>query len=246
MATSDDFDSSKASMKAVVQIAGDDYVKAGKLVLSWDMKEVESWLMALGFKEVVPIFQDHTIDGIVLPKLTDFLLLEMGVLNIGTRVQLMNEINKIQTIARAQHRNEVVWKGEQYRPGPCSNLLPFGFPLCCLKNTCYGQAQEYTLTHTKLNILHWDKRVSFPCMRCCGYSIKSNNINLEVIHDIDTFASSSISGDPLGRIFVSTMDGKKYALQVPSSQCLKVTVMLNNTRDEALIYAGQSAISMIR
>ncbi|KAJ1380622.1 hypothetical protein B484DRAFT_411989 [Ochromonadaceae sp. CCMP2298] len=245
MATLDDLDEAKAVAQASEELAGPDYVHAGKLVLSWDMKEVEEWLLSLGFKQVVPIFQDHTIDGIVLPKLNDYLLLEMGVTNIGIRVQLMNEINKIQTIARAQHRNEVVWKDEQYRPGPCSNTLPFGFPFCCLGHTCYGHPQEYTLTQTKLNILHWDKRVNIPGC-CCGYSIKSNNVDLQVIHDVDSYASSSVAGDPLGRIFVSTLDGKKYSLEVPSSKCLKVTVMLNNTRDEALIYAGQSAISMLR
>jgi hypothetical protein len=178
----------------------------------------------------------HTHTHTVLPKLNDRLLNEMGITNVGVRIRLLNEIVKIQVIARSEWRNHVVWASEQYRPGPCNNTLTLGFPLCCLNDCILGKPDIYTLTNSKLNILASRARCKVLCVgcACCGREIRSNNVDLVLVHDIDTAASTNILGDPLGNVLVSTLSKEMYKLKLRTSECSHVTMLMSSTREEAV------------
>mmetsp|Transcript_13566 Transcript_13566/g.27101 ORF Transcript_13566/g.27101 Transcript_13566/m.27101 type:complete len:248 (-) Transcript_13566:165-908(-) len=216
----------------------------GKLVVKWTVQEVVNWLNAIGFGQVAPQFQKHAISGPALPKLNDALLKEMGIETVGVRVLLINEVVKIQAIARSEWRNEVVWASEMYRMGPCNGMLPFGFP--CPFESCTGRPDIYTLTNSKINIMTTSKNVNIPGFGCCGFTMRSDNIDLTTVKDVDTAASSSLVGDPIGWVTLSTNSGDHRSLALKSSQCQKVTALISNAKEEAIVVVGMTAMSMAR
>jgi len=229
------FSAAKASAAATAELADEAFIRGGKLVTNWGYEEVLSWLASHGFRDVVPLFRTSNVNGAVLPKLNDRLLNEMGITNVGVRIRLLNEIVKIQVIARSEWRNQVVWASEQYRPGPCNNTLPLGFPCCFLKECLLGKPDIYTLTNSKLNILAAKARCKLFCeLGCCGHEIRSNNVDLTLVHDIDTSAQTNLLGDPLGHIIVSTLSKEQYKLKLRTSECQKVTQIMSHTREEAV------------
>eukprot|EP00286_Rhodomonas_abbreviata_P000886 CAMPEP_0181287920 /NCGR_PEP_ID=MMETSP1101-20121128/51_1 /TAXON_ID=46948 /ORGANISM="Rhodomonas abbreviata, Strain Caron Lab Isolate" /LENGTH=246 /DNA_ID=CAMNT_0023391997 /DNA_START=66 /DNA_END=806 /DNA_ORIENTATION=- len=240
----DDLNPHLGNMDAIDAVADEGFIQGGALVLDWNINAVLGWLSEKGFAELVPMFKMHTIDGAVLPKLNDRLLREIGITNVGTRVQVMNEVVKIQAIARAQQRSGMIWTDEQYRAGPCSGSLPFGFPFCC--ECMHGRPDLYTLYNSKLNIMQSEKVCNTPCTGCCGYLIKSNNVDLSLIIDIDTDASSTAVGDPVGFIQISTMDGNYYVLSMRSSECQKITALISNAKEEAQILQHMQTMNMVR
>jgi hypothetical protein len=245
-ATIEDLDEGNATAKATNFMAGETFTKGGTLVINWDVKEVANWLISIDFKEVVPLFQESNVSGAVLAKLNDRLLKEIGIHNVGTRVELMNEIVKVQAIARSEWRNHVLWASMQYRPGCCNNYFPLGFPFfCCCVEFMYGKPDTYTLTNSRLNILFSENNC--PLFgSCCGTAIKSNNVDLTMVIDIDSTAATNLVGNPKGSVVLSTMDGKMYSLDLESSECQKVTAIMNNAKEEAGIIAGMHAMSMLR
>ena len=205
----------------------------GKLVVKWDVNEVAQWLASIGFADVAPIFQKHCISGPTLPKLNDALLKEMGIEIVGRRLLLITEVIKIQAIARAEWRNEVLWASEQYRPGPCNNSLPFGFPFPCA--SCVGRPDMYTLTNSKFNVFRSTKNCNTPCTGFCGFSISSDNMDLTTIREVDAVASTNMIGDPLGFVVASTNDGKVLRLHLRSSQCQKACSLISNAKEECIV-----------
>ncbi len=100
---------------------------------------------------------------------------------MGDRLKFITEIKKIQRMARAAQRKKLVWKGEEFRPGPCGDMLPFGFPGCC----CIGPPEQYTLLKARFSKRFTDYTVPF-CGACCGYTEAKNNTDLSIIQDVDT------------------------------------------------------------
>lgn len=223
-----------ASKKAESEMAGETFALNGNLVTKWDTSEVSKWLVAIGYNDLVPLFHQSNINGSALTRLDDRLLKEIGVLNVGTRLQFLNEIIRIQAISRSEWRNHHVWTAEEYRPNCCCFLLPWSFPFCCCEDTCCGKRAIYTLTNGKLNIL----KALRPCcweLCCYGWGIASDNIDLTLINDIDCAAGTHCCGDPLGRVFISSFDGITHELRLPSTECQKVSSIINNTKEEAVI-----------
>ena len=216
----------------------------GKLVMKWNVDEVCDWIISIGFPQLTPLFRKHAISGAVLPKLNEASLKEMGVDVIGHRILLLNEIVKIQAVARSEWRNQVLWASAQYRPGPCGDTLPYGFP-CCFASFV-GSPSMYTLTNSKLNIQHSTKRIDTPCTGFCGYLVQSNNTDLSVIVDVDAVASTTAMGVPLGFVNITTVDGKYFQLHLKSSECQKATALITNGKEEAVIVAGMQAMAMMR
>lgn len=214
--------------------------KSGKMITKWEVSEVCDWLSSAGFADMIPIFQKHQISGPVFPKLNDGVLKEMGVEIVGRRVLLLNEVNKVQALARAEWRNHVVWASAEYREGPCNGTLPYGFPYCC--DSFVGRPNMYTLTNSKLNILRSEKNCNTPCTGFMGFSIHSENIDLSDVTDVDVRASTAAVGDPLGTLSVSTRQGSQHILALQSSQCQKTAMIITNAKEEACVMASAQAM----
>lgn len=226
----------------VAQIGGF-HNPTGKLVTKWDIHEVCSWLRSAGFDDVVHCFEKHQISGPVLPKLTDAILKEIGVEIVGRRVLLMNEICKVQALARSEWRNSALWSATQYREGPCNNVLPYGWPFAC--ESCTGLPDNYTLTNSKLNITRNEKNCNTPCTGFCGFTIHSDNIDLSDITDVDVQAMTSAWGDKAGFLMVSSRTGYNR-LVLKSSECQKAAMLITNAKEEAAALAAAQTLSMVR
>jgi hypothetical protein len=233
-----------AAAAAHVAAAAGFHNPSGKMITKWEVSEVCAWLNSAGFGEMAPIFQKHQISGPVLPKLNDAVLREMGVDIVGRRVLLMNEVCKVQALARSEWRNHVVWANPQYREGPCNGTLPYGFPFTC--DSCVGLPNMYTLTNSKLNITRAEKNLNTPCTGFCGFTIFSDNIDLSDVTDVDVRAATAAFGDPTGVLVVSTRQGNCYQLQLRSSECQKTSMLLTNAKEEAVAMSSAQAMSMMR
>ena len=222
----------------------------GAQIMNWDNRDVSTWLASIGYKDLIPIFQHSNVNGMVLSKLGDRLLKEMGVNNVGTRVQLMVEVLKIQAAGRAQWRNEALWSDVEYRPGPCNDTLPLGFPTCCCcADLCYGKAHLYTLTNSRLHVVS-SHRIVYPLLPCsvccCLFHTNVKNLDMSMVQEIDAEFSNSCCGDPQGRVRLTANDGSKVKLNLRSSECQTVSKIMNDAKEEAGIMANFLAMSMAR
>jgi hypothetical protein len=245
--TLEDLDEIHAANSATRLMAGETFVNGRVLVTDWDTAEVSNWLVSIGYKDLVPIFQRSNINGVALGRLSERTLHEIGILNVGTRLQFMNEVVKVQAISRSAWRNAVVWKDQEYRPNWCFYMCPDMMNcskptggICCLCTSsfcCHGimwtLPQAYTLTHGRLNVLSEIYRLG-KC-GCPYWSVESNNLDLAQIIDIDCTASTAHCGDPAGIIEITSLDGKTLKLTLPSQDSQKVTHLLHNIKDEALV-----------
>ena len=194
------------------------------------------WLIFVGMGEAIPAFQSHSITGPVLASLNEEYLKEIGISMIGLRLKLLTAVQKMQSVARTEWRNSALWSGYQYRAGPCNNTLPYGFPFCC--DTCTGKPDEYNATNGKVNITEMMKNVNFPGCACFGHEMRTTNIDLADVQEIDTSASTSLIGDPEGSIILTSNDLSTTYLLLRSSECVKVTSLLMNAKEEATIMEG--------
>lgn len=212
---------------------------AQRSVKSWSQGEVIQWLMTIGFQDCVPVFQAHQISGLALPKLTPNLLAEMGVASVGRRILLMNEITKVQAEERNHWRIQVVWEGEEYRAGPCNGVLPYNFPLCA--GDCQGKPAHYRLTNSKFTVTRWkpnyDGKFCYLEIGICGHTMKTNTVDLNNVKDVDSAGSTTLVGDPPGKVILQTTTGPEDIV-LKSSECQKVTAILTNTKEENLIQEG--------
>lgn len=194
------------------------------------------WLIFVGMSEAIPAFQSHSITGPVLSSLNEEYLREIGISMIGLRLKLLTAIQKTQSLARTEWRNTTLWSGYQYRAGPCNNMLWYGFPFCF--DTCTGKPDEYNATNGKLNITEMKKNVNFPGCACFGKEMRTKNLDLADVQEIDTLASTSLLGDPEGSIILTSNDLSMTYLFLRSSECVKVSSLLMNAKEEATIMEG--------
>ena len=69
-------------------------------VLHWDATDIDSWLDEVGMKEHDWLFKKHSITtGRRLLSLTEAHLKEMGIVNIGQRVELLFHIDELRKMA---------------------------------------------------------------------------------------------------------------------------------------------------
>lgn len=224
-----------AEKLATKELAGESYILNGTLITTWQVDEVANWLVSIGYNDLVPVFHRANINGLALSHLNDSLLREIGVANVGTRLQFMNEVLKIQAIARSDWRNRMLWTEVEYRPHYCCFMIPYSFPCCYCADTFCRKSDVYTLTNSRINILHEKKRWDTPCTGCLGFVIKSDNIDLTLISDIDSGAESSACGDPVGTVIISLLTGEQKELKLKSSDSQKVAAIFNNVREEAVV-----------
>lgn len=232
-----DLDEINAANSATRVMAGNSLFMDGALVTDWDITTVCNWLVHIGYKDLVPIFQRSNINGVALARLNDRLLKEIGVHNVGTRLQFMNEVIKIQAVSRSAWRNNVLWTEEEYRPNWCFYLLPYDFPCCCCTFTSEyfcGRPDVYTITHSRLNVIS-ERFVADQLCCFLASRVESNNTDLSQIIDVDCFASTANCGEPVGVVKISTLDGSTTKIKVRSSSTQTVTSLLNSVKDESLI-----------
>ena len=214
-------------------LADQNAINGGKMINKWTIEEVANWLNSVGFSDCVQVFQAHSITGAVVPRLNPDLLREMGIQSVGRRMELQSQIIAVQARARSQWRNEVIWASEEYRAGPCNGLVPYGFPFCCECMT--GLPDVYKVTNSKINIQQQRKLV--PMCGCCGFEVISENTDLTDVRDVDVAAMTAVVGDPPGAVNINT-NTKFIRLTLQSSQCQKVTAIITNAKEEALIQEG--------
>eukprot|EP00466_Bigelowiella_natans_P019065 jgi/Bigna1/85618/estExt_fgenesh1_pg.C_50062 len=148
---------------------------------TWDVKEVGEYISSLGFKDISEIFMAHKIDGSLLPSIGKAEMKEMGVKVVGDRLKFLKINNKNKVLARRVWRNKVIWEGEEFREGPCGDMLPFGFPYCCWT----GVPDKYKVTNTKFTALMktYHEDGYFPCLT--DKTIQANNFDLTTVNDVD-------------------------------------------------------------
>lgn len=229
---------------SAIQVLNARFNNGGRLVLNWVNEDVVAWLNDIGFADMTQIFKQHAVVGAVLSRFNDKTLKEMGIANVGRRLLLLKEIMKVQALSRAQWRNTVLWASEQYRPGPCNNILPFNFPLCCASFT--GIPDMYRVTNSKINITSMRKNINTPCTAFCGYHMHSNNTDLTILKDIDAMGSTGICGEPLGAVIFTDNYFRGDMLYLRSSECQKVTAIITNAKEEAVIQEGVQSMQMFR
>lgn len=225
-------------------VIGAGFSNGGKLVTKWSVEEVTTWLCDLGFTSAATAFRQHGIDGALLSKLSENLLKEMGMTIIGQRLLLLNEIVKIQAISRTQWRNTVIWTGEQYRPGPCYNLLPYNFPWHC--EPCITRPDIYKLTNSKVNVLTVQKKCQTPCTAWCGFYMYSNNIDLTSLKKVDGQGMTAFVGEMLGLLMLVDNNGATTYLALPASQVQPTISLINNAKEEAMSVQSIQVMDMLR
>jgi len=213
-------------------------IRQGKFIIEWSVDEVIQWLVQTGFEDVAQVFAAHQISGAVIAKLTDSAMKEMGIISVGRRLSLYNEIAKVQAISRAQWRSNIIWTSDEYRPGWCNNLLPYGFPWCC--ECCVGPPATYKVTNSKVNVQKMRQNCSIGYVKCacCGYKMASTSYNLTDVSDVDVLASTACCGTPKGTVAVSMSTGKVVSFHLKSDECQKVSSLMINAREEAVVQEG--------
>lgn len=225
-------------------VLGAGFSNGGKMVTKWSVEEVTAWLCDLGFTSAATAFRQHNIDGPLLSKLTENLLKEMGMTIIGQRLLLLNEIVKIQAISRTQWRNTVIWTGEQFRPGPCNNLLPYNFPCHC--EPCITRPDIYKLTNSKVNVLTVQKKCETPCTAWCGFNMYSNNIDLTSLKKVDGQGQTVCCGEAPGLLMLVADNGVTTYWAMPTTQVQSTISLINNAKDEALNAQSVQVMEMLR
>mmetsp|Transcript_3780 Transcript_3780/g.6428 ORF Transcript_3780/g.6428 Transcript_3780/m.6428 type:complete len:236 (-) Transcript_3780:306-1013(-) len=208
----------------------------GKPIKTWTVADVVNWINSINFSDCAAVFQAHQVTGLALTRLNAPLLAEMGIGIVGRRMMLMTEITKLQGVERAHWRKEVIWQSDEYRPGPCNGLLPYGFPYCC--ESAVGLPASYKLSNSKFSSTQMIKNVNLPCCACCGYTMSSITVDLSDFKDVDLIASTAVIGDPPGTIMISSKDGAMHPITLQSSQCQKVLAKMTNAKEEAIIQLG--------
>jgi len=229
---------------SAIKVLNARFNNGGRLVFNWMNEDVVAWLNEIGFSDMSGIFKHHAVVGAVLSRFNDKTLKEMGIANVGRRLLLLKEIIKVQALSRTQWRNTVLWASEQYRPGPCNNMLPFNFPLCCESFT--GIPDMYRVTNSKINITSMRKNINTPCTAFCGYHMHSSNTDLTILKDIDAMGSTGICGEPLGAVIFTDDFFRRDMLFLRSSECQKVTAIITNAKEEAVIQEGVQSLQMFR
>lgn len=135
----------------------------------------------MGHPKAAEAFTQHRVQGKIFTFLGRKELTEMGVDIVGDKLKIVKEIARLRQIALTAGRNEVKFEKEEFRPGPCGDALPFGFPCCC----CNPPPEQYILYNSKLQLKL--QKLENPCLgACCGSTTTKNNIPLEMIRDVDS------------------------------------------------------------
>ena len=196
----------------------------------------------MGFPRIAENFVRHKVDGALLSEIGKAELVQMGVLVVGDRMLFIQEIRRIQKMARQAEMNKVLWKGHEYRRAPCADMLPYKFPCCC----CYGPPEEYTLKAGKLQMKVTDFEIPF-CGTLCGYIEALNNTDLTNIRDVDSFRVQPCILDctetAQASVSITLDDASQLQLILKGDECDKVVdeileaVEANQLREEARMAA---------
>lgn len=242
--TVDDMDKMNAAHRTVELAAGNAYVIGDTIVTKWDSSQVSNWLVSIGYPDLVPLFQRANINGAALTHLSNSTLKELGIRNVGTRLQFVNEVLKIQAISRSEWRNHLLWVDEEYRANICCFMLPYSFPCCCVESWCFPKRSQYTLTNDNLRIENEEKKVAWCpqfCTPCFGKHVLTNNVDLLHIVDVDSGASTSTFGDPCGKVIATSLNGEVDVLRLRSSDCQRVAALINIVKEEAFLVSRMHA-----
>lgn len=211
-----------------------------KVVVDWSVDEVVHWLVKLGFEDVAEVFGAHAVKGSVLPKLSVAYLKEMGLQSIGRRIQLYQQIKKVQAVSRAEWRRGMVWTDNEYRESCCMCTCPCP-SFCCLRPSLYK------VTNAKVAIVGQKTKQcrTIPCLCAANYSMV---YDLSDLTDVEVNARSEgacscfkrcfCCGEPSGNIVLKFNTGKRADLKVRSSTAQRTASMIINAREEAILKDG--------
>eukprot|EP00618_Florenciella_parvula_P002255 CAMPEP_0119543090 /NCGR_PEP_ID=MMETSP1344-20130328/53937_1 /TAXON_ID=236787 /ORGANISM="Florenciella parvula, Strain CCMP2471" /LENGTH=292 /DNA_ID=CAMNT_0007587363 /DNA_START=15 /DNA_END=893 /DNA_ORIENTATION=+ len=221
----------QASDNAIVEQASN-----GKVLADWGPQEIQNWLGLIGFGQMYgQHFYQHHIDGKAVVQLNPELAKEMGIISVGHRLTILSWIKKLQTINRQQWRSAMVFEGEEYRPGPFNNVLPFGFPFCF--EMCTGKPAIYKVTNSKLSVVQNIKAVNFPFMGWCGFTTTVFTVDLSDVSDVDLTSGTACMGDPPAMLVVNSSKGPIFMILV-NNMGDEVKTKIEQAKEEAVIQAN--------
>eukprot|EP00656_Telonema_subtile_P058069 TRINITY_DN9715_c0_g1_i2.p1 TRINITY_DN9715_c0_g1~~TRINITY_DN9715_c0_g1_i2.p1 ORF type:complete len:235 (+),score=49.81 TRINITY_DN9715_c0_g1_i2:36-740(+) len=218
-------------MPSEVPMMGSEPNSLASNVTGWSTKDVVAWAISKGFEPYSSKLANHQIDGKILPLLGEAQLREMGFDLIGPRIAFLNALKGIQKAERMKQRNEILWEGEEVRLGPCGGCCPFGFPCCCFTQP----AAYYKLNHYKVSISEADHNCAVcPCLSSiCGYTFKTDNVDLDQIQDVDTRADQPGCCKGLGYISLTQENGNKYEMRIDPKEVQRVSEKIQMAVEDA-------------
>eukprot|EP00466_Bigelowiella_natans_P008376 jgi/Bigna1/78726/fgenesh1_pg.56_\ len=198
----------------------------------WDVKQTGEYISSLGFKDISEIFMAHKIDGSLLPTIGKAEMKEMGVKVLGDRLKFLKINNKNRVMARRVWRDTVIWEGQEFREGPCGDMLPFGFPYCCWT----GVPDKYKVTNAKFTALMktYHEASTFPCLT--DKTIHANNFDLTTINDVDyteeVLGACSCCDVAASKVMISTKRGEMTTMVLKEGMAKEVSEIIRNAVEE--------------
>jgi len=181
------------SVNFVRHVAGSDFA-------TWDAAAVCVWLESLGLSTHTTLFKKHGVTGRQLVALNEAHLIELGIVLIGDRLRLLNEIAVLKATRTQSQLDAVLWEGVEVPSfaGICDYHYKKCLRPCCRKLACQrpGFLDVYKLTTTALVVTQRDRTVLEEAV-CCGRAITQTTryIDLDTIISASTSSSQKLSCD---------------------------------------------------
>jgi hypothetical protein len=145
-------------------------------------QEVGQLFASKGYGNYAALFEEHNISGTRVLLLTPDDLREMGIVRVGDRLGIQQELQQLKSTARAAWRSAIIQEhSEAYGHTSCY----WCFHTCC--GMCMPELDQYRLTTTMLKITH--SHSPTMCGRkcpCLGVRIENDMHPLNTIVDVDT------------------------------------------------------------
>ncbi|CAB9531125.1 expressed unknown protein [Seminavis robusta] len=123
---------------------------------------------------------NHKIDGKIAHRLKESDLKDMGISNVGDRLRIMQEIEKIEKAYEQKKREQVVWEGKEVL---FFNWWDRALSTCC---GCFPEdASTYKLTGAHLVIKTVNPLRCGPIRCCFGTKYTIDNVDLSNVTDVD-------------------------------------------------------------
>lgn len=149
---------------------------------SMSPEQIAQFWASKGFTEYAHLFQEHNINGSRLLLLTPADLEKMGIVKVGDRLGIQQELQALKSSARAVMRSAVIAEHEEVYP---HNICHWMCHTCC--GACPPQMDRYRLTSTMLKVTHTHSPT--VCGRkcaCLGVRVENDMHPLDQIVDVDT------------------------------------------------------------
>ncbi|CAB9512951.1 unknown protein [Seminavis robusta] len=126
------------------------------------------------------VFKENKISGKVAHKLTESQLTQMGIDNVGDRMHILEEIEKIKRSLAKEEIEKVLWEGEEVLYWSSCHKA---FETCCGLLPRDPSTYKLTATHLTLNIV--EPLRCGPIVCCFGEKFTTDNTDLSMVTDVD-------------------------------------------------------------